>query len=308
MDKKVHLFEPYGGFVTQTEINFPYKFMDTGLCNRLYYWNDVYHNTKNTDYKIYVEKIWWPELDIISLPNTIRNDYGFSLENYSYEKENFIVNNNLTPLNSPYDKLTHDEYFSNYNYNPIRNTFPVIKFKNAQLETFIKNFCKELVGIHIRRGNGVSLPVLNMEYKDKSLNIGTVKKYDLDIIDYKTTYELTGTEAPYIPNEYYIKIIESLIKIDSKKKFYISSDIPDEYISEILNTFKNNIYTYSDLVNNQLKEFDTKKYEWPYENTFKNVFDLFCLSRCKILIDFPMSSWSDFARDYGRIKNIHQLI
>lgn len=307
-DKKVHLFEPYGGFATTTELETPDRFVDTGFCNRLYYWNDIYHATKKTEYKIYVEKIWWPELDIISLPNTIQHDYGFTLKNYPNEKKEFIKKNNITSLNNIIDSLNDNEYYTNYEYNPLKYKIPNIRFKNTKLENFIKMFCKNLIGIHIRRGSGVSSPVLHKKYTDDSLNSGIVKKSDLEILKYRETYKLEETEAPYIPNEYYIKLIESFIKIDSKKKFYISSDIPDKYQYEIINSFKNNIYTYNDLYENHLKKFDIKKYEWPYKNTFKNVIDLFCLSRCKILIDYPMSSWSDFAKQCGRIKTIHQLI
>jgi len=306
MDKKIHLLEPYGGLVNIEEFLIPYKFYDTGLCNRLYYWNDLYRNTKTTDYKIYVEKIWWPELDIISLPNTIRYDYGYTIENYASKKKELMNNKNIAPLNNAKDTLTHNEYYSNFKYGDIdqrRIRIPSIKFKNKKLENFIKEFTKDLIGIHIRRGNGVAAPVLNETYIDAGRNEGVVKESDLDILKYRRKYKFRETEAPYIPNDYYMNLIELSFKRYGKK-FYISSDVPDRYQSEIINNYKDCVFTYDELYENHLKEFDTTKYKWPYENTFKNVFDLFCLSNCSMLIDFPMSSWSDFVKEQGTVKPI----
>lgn len=300
MAKKIHLLEPYGGFINTEEFLIQHKFLDTGLCNRLFYWNDLYHNIKTTDYKIYVEKIWWPELDIISLPKTIRYDYGHTVENYVSKKRG-LMKSNIAPLNSVHDILTHDEYYTNYEYKPRRYRVPNIKFKNQELSNFIKKFAKNLIGIHIRRGNGTSAPVLNETYVDKVGNEGTVKESDMRILKYRRKHKFRETEAPYIPNDYYIQLIEySLQKYGMK--FYISSDVPDKFQSEIINKFKDNVYTYDQLYKTHLKKFDTTKYGWPYENTFKNVFDLFCLSYCSKLIGYPMSSWSNFAQNKGKRK------
>jgi len=322
--KKIHLGCIIRGFKSIDELSNEEKHFseiapDSALTNRLFHWNEVYNISRyhNFEYKIYVEKKWWPELEYIDLPNTICFDYGYDLyETYKKDKEEFLIENNIQPINN-LDLCFSDEfknineYYTNFLYSDgsylinykAKKNIAKIKFKNDKVNEYIKNKCNNLIGIHIRRGNGVFPPELGKRYEDVLGISGVVKEEDMDIIPYMKKYEFCISDAEpiprYISNEYYVNLIKSILEKNKNQKFYISYDVDDKFIELIINKFKESIYTKNDLYKDIGNIIENKFTKWPNNSVLGNLIDLFSLINCKSFIPFPISSWSTFVKNYN---------
>ena len=93
--KTIRVLEPYGGWVINySDDELRHENLDTGLGNRLFHWLNAYRisETNNFEYKLILEKIWWPELKYIELPHTKVIDYDYSFNEYDKYKSLFIEN------------------------------------------------------------------------------------------------------------------------------------------------------------------------------------------------------------------------
>lgn len=317
--KKIHFVTLYGGYKMEDELEDSEKhfvndrWSDNSMANRLLYWNDLYHLTKyhNFEYKIYVEKKWWPELEYINLPNTISFDYGYtSYNNYINEKEEYLRTNKIKGIsnfkncfNSDFKNI--DEWYTDYLYAPIYGRkIQEINFKNKEVNNYIKNKCKELVGIHIRRGNGVDPPELNKKYKDSENIEGVTRKDDMELLAHRIKYEYVISEhpptPPYVPNEYYINKINSILEKNPNEKFFISHDVNKKFIKPIIDRFKNKIITSEDIIYDIESIVGGNMFKtWPYNTILTNLVDMFCLISCKLFIPYEKSSWSEFVINYN---------
>jgi hypothetical protein len=323
-DKTIRVLEPFDGWVHHGYDNLD-EATDTGLCNRLMYWQSIYNINKKYGfpYTICVEKIWWPELDIIELPNTVAIDYPeYDFQDYKQKlKKDFISKNGvytnedniiskLDDINSDID-LNINHYYTSYDYEQIKEftPFPKFKFKYEFIENIIKKYISiHTTGVHIRRGNGMSVPEIGNLYTDQFGITGRVDVEDLYSISNLeiTQFNLPGEEE-YIPNEYYKKVFKKLLQDNPNKNIYISADIPIEKLNPIIKMFPDKIITYDfmiDEINKNLEKNNIFFKNIQYRYVIKNIIDLFSLTYCGDFIPYPNSSWSRFVLLYSRLKQI----
>lgn len=328
--KVIKVLEPWGGWVDlKNQPNNP-KFgisqLDSGFVNRLIYWRAAYLISKihNFEYQIQVEYLQWPELHLIELPNTksvCDFNHNVDYSNYKNDFLNWGFNEEPLPIKKDMIKniifsnkklLNSNHYFTNYPFNWDEYTdnndllkFPPIKFKYDFIEKILKNHIKNnYVGIHIRRGNGTTLPSIGTKYSNNQITSIT-KKSDMDIIGWREINKLDVNHTPYIPDSYYFNYMDNLIFHDENVKFFVSYDIPYRFIKKFKDRYGNRIITSDDFLHEI--EYELYKNEYThdlsdYKNVITNVIDLFSLSMCSTVIMNPISSWSLFLKQYKNMK------
>jgi len=271
---------------------------DTGLCNRIFHWEMAYEINKinNFEFTILVENIFWPELNYLSFPYTKGHDYfgykfikGSKLFNSNIlEKDNFKLDVSIDW--SPVCGFGFSRFF-NDKYNPeILRPLQLIDIKNKILKKNIFKNVENVVGIHIRKGLGVT----RTQHNNK-LSPAQYRRYVRRCHDYTNIY-------PYIEDKYYLDIMEKIININPDQKFYISSDVGKEQLREFYDKY--NIVDHTTILNKIYSEVDlSKNYLIPNLNKkcLQDVVDLFSLSYCKFSILYPMSTWSTFALCYKNL-------
>jgi hypothetical protein len=319
-NKTIRILEPFDGWVHHGYDN-PNEASDTGLCNRLFYWQSVFNlNEKyNSLYTLCVEKIWWPELDLFELPNTVAIDYpNYTFKDYkkklkydfiskcgTYSNDSDIVNQ-LNVVDDINTDINH--FYTSFDFEDIKEftPFPKFKFKYKFIEEIIKKYINiHTTGVHIRRGNGMCVPEIGDVYTDEDGIFGIVDVEDLNCISKLniTQFNLSGEEV-YIPNSYYKKIFNNLLNSNPRKKIFISSDIPIELLKEIIEPHADRIFTSTMMVNeitNELKNKNVIFDDLQYRYIIKNVVDLFSLTYCGDFVPYPNSSWSRFVLLYSNI-------
>jgi len=299
--------------------------LDTSFCNRIINWEIAYYlkETIGENHQILVEKSEWPEItnDFIYLPDTsliqninqkvneipnvkqvheyffhhidfIKESAGYNHIKYTFDFGNFNEKNELLTSNFLY--RLQEEY-----QDKIR-PLSYIKIKNYLVEDYLKSITKDAIGIHIRRGSGVTYDKDNLDIE--SLNI---KKSFLDFRSKIYIYNHEG--YPYINDNVYFKIIDNFLKINPNQKFYISTDLPFHLISYYVERYGKNVIFKENIIG-KIKEIlelsgdfvdtDSKKI------TMKDMVDLFALSFCKFLIKSHSSTWSLFAESYRRQPSV----
>jgi hypothetical protein len=333
-DKTLRWLDPYGKWGDHEGFYHKSKFLedsfvpDTGLCNRLLHWENAYHITQqpsHKEYKILIQKRIWPELEIISLPNTYIVDYAKTFYQWqSYYKHDelhfktvFDIKNDTVKLASPINKekmikllsgndilSDNAHWYSNFGFLTLgdfsfvkKRYINKIKLKHTEINDLIKEKYKEYVGIHIRRGNGVM-------YSDEdimSLPEPLQKKYKKLR---KTKAKVIHNSYKFIQDDFYYKIIKELLLKNPSQKFYISHDLPDEFINQYYKKFGhhvieskyNNRYFFEHYYANAGVDVVHLK---NYSNAIDNVIDLFTLANCGMVIGLQSSTWSEFAKDYS---------
>lgn len=278
--------EPNGGWTSNKDED-GIEYNDTGLCNRVLHWEVAYKINEKAgfNYDIVVEKEFWPEYDFITLPSTVasyqKNILAESIP-LSFEKATSILKFDQFNLD-----LTKD-YRSDFGYKTLASFYDelyffhplaYIKLKSEFIESYIKSITKDVVGIHIRRNSGVS-------YKEEDLASEIKEQY---VRFRSNSAQVKGLS--YIKDEVYFNVIDSILKINSSQKFYLSCDLPYELFSYYKDRYGANIITKEDIMPEILKVEKESK-------TLDNLVDLFALSHCKFLIKSNNSSWSDFAQFY----------
>lgn len=171
-----------------------------------------------------------------------------------------------------------------------------IRLKHQQLDGLLKGELADVVGIHIRRFNGVPVN----EEQMKTWNDDRLTKLYENISKYKTVQDRAYT---FVPDERYFHLIDAILEVNPNQEFYISHDLPDMFMYPFIMKYKDKI-------------LEKRNYRFPFENYYykaginveqiktygnaiDNVVDLFALSYCKMLIRAPKSTWSEFARYYN---------
>lgn len=327
--------EPFGGWNAN----------DTGLGNRIFHWEIAYELNKHNNYAftILLHKLHWPELEFITLPNTIPFTYSEYENGRDFDRNFqdlrfrtvFDVENDIVFLSSPIDKIKIIDLFSSkvkrfdlseaehwhsdFGYNELKHLIsdsinyerPLkkIRLKHTQVEDFLKETTKDLIGIHIRRGWGIKYTDKDLTTIPKSLQDEYLKfrlKETVDLLKENENKKETHSKPKFITDDIYFNFIDKILKINSKQKFYISCDLPKEYLANFLEKYGELIVTKEDLIpvtQNFLFTCsdDIKKYHKNY--ILENLVDLFSLSFCKFLIMSPLSTWSEFAKDYRNIPS-----
>jgi hypothetical protein len=320
---------------------------DTGLCNRLFHWElyyDIVEKTTDPDLTIAVQSMIWPELAILNIPNTISVDYkiwhnhwyGMHEHSELYFRTIFDIENQKVSLTNPITKEKILSMYKNNNFNfieeadhwhtemgyyTLKNVFTElykdkaqdylnnytrgirgISFKDTEFQLKLERKYANYIGIHIRRGNGVYSTTEDVQ----SLNPSLIDKYN----DYKNKYIKEECEIyPFQADDIYFKFMDFCLVINPKQKFYISHDLPDDFIEPYYARYGNQIVTkkdyrekYENYFSNKIKNLD---HLIKYANIVENTCDLFSLASCKFLVKSPSSSWSSFAQEYQNIEYIN---
>lgn len=286
MRKSLIWLEPNGGWTSNKDED-GVEYNDTGLCNRLLHWEVAYKVNEKAgfEYNILVEKEFWPEYNLITLPSTFmldQKDMPAKTIPLSFEKAASILKTDNFNLD-----LTID-YRSDFGYKTLASFYDelyffhplsYIKLKSELIENCIKRVTKNVVGIHIRRNSGVS-------YKEEDLASEIREQY---VRFRSNSAQVKGLS--YIKDEAYFSVIDNILNINPSQKFYLSCDLPYELFSYYKNRYGLNIITKEDIMPEILEVEKESK-------TLQNLVDLFALSHCKFLIKSNNSSWSDFAQFY----------
>lgn len=334
IDKSLRWLDPYTkwgdheGFYHRSKFLDEFFVPDTGLCNRLLHWELAYYLTKqplNKDFKILLQKRIWPELELISLPNSYIVDYAKTFHQfqsyYKHDELHFktvfdikketvrlsseITKEKMIKLISGNENLSDDNHwYSNFGFLTLgdfkfikKRYINNIKLKHTEINDLIKEKYKEYVGIHIRRGSGVDYNEQDVESLPEPLQ----KKYKKLR---ETKAKLIHPNYKFVQDDFYYKIIKELRKQNPSQKFYISHDLPDEFISHYYEDFGhhvieskyNNRYFFEHYyANNGVDVVHLKN----YSNGIDNVIDLFSLANCGMVIGLQSSTWSEFAKDYS---------
>ena len=300
---------------------------DTGFCNRLLTWETAYtliqKSNQLLERKILCQKRIFPELELLSLPITYLIDYNTNLHKYNDTPEADLLHH-LTYFDteamqpkkaSPITKnevqtfmfagKTSFQLRDNHIYNDWGGflnlydnhvNFHKISIKDEYLNSLLFGKSESMVGIHIRKGNGVG-------FTDKDLNTFP-KELRTQYTDRKGTkrYEC---EYPFIEDEVYFRLIDSILKVNENQKFFISHDLPDVFIDEYYTRFGKNIISsrkdYRDIFIGRYKELGIDYTSIQnYCNGVDNIIDLFGLSYCGFIVQSDTSTWSQFACGYRR--------
>lgn len=330
--------EPFGGWgdhmnvdnlqTAQNSIN------DTGLCNRILHWEIGYYLSELTNYKykVIVKDVHWPETYILDIPNTIVDFNKFITQNKNLDtrlsdlafKTVFSTGTGKTFISSElnlsniktiieYPKLLskNNHWYSNFGYSTLANYINIQKedrplrkvvFKHTFIQDYIQSNVKDLVGIHIRRGNGVFKTPADYQSMPDAIKDG-VENY--------TNLETTQPYYRYLDDNVYFNIIDSILKINPKQKFYLSYDLPVEYMQHFRNRYGDSIIDKTYLYNKveELlkgdKSLDIQFLEL-YGYVISNLIDLFALSYTKLkLLSIRISTWSNFCEIYTDSPHIY---
>jgi len=362
-DKTLRWLEPFGGWGDHSNI-FDYikpEFgTDTGFCNRILHWEVAHYlNEKNNfQYRILLQDMFWPELEILELPYTSpvkMEKFSFGLH---YPKEfnhlKFLtvydIKNMKISMADPLSKSDIEKIFLNEDFNLPKNVYsnfgyddlvrlfnlknnpnmydhlPILNLKDRPLskinikysfiQTLLENFAKEVVGIHIRRHNGVCITEKDLQTVPENIRE-----------DFNKFIEKTNSlhnAYRYYNDDFYFNIIDNILRISPKQKFYISSDLPRKYLNHFYEKYGDNILDNAEIieiVTNFLVDSNHDVYKMKtYGNVIENVVDLFTLSYCNFFIMSNKSTWSEFAKyhrnqpsvlvteDLEKIKNKYSKI
>lgn len=340
-EKTLRWAEPFGGWGNHSNffdyIN-PEFGMDTGLCNRIFHWEvaDYLNEKNNFKYRILLQDMFWPELEILELPYTTpMRMYPYEFGLYHPMEFNYLkfltvydIENMKVSMTEPLTKEEIESAFikedyklpnnihSDFGYDDLKRLLNIkenpnlfehlpiydlvnrplrkINIKYSFIQKLLEDFTKECVGIHIRRYNGVFVT---------EEDILTVPENIRE--DYKNFIQKTNSlhnAYKYYNDQYYFTVIDNILKINPKQKFYISSDLPRKFLNHIYEKYPDNILDNRDIIR-IVTEFlvdskhDVNKLK-TYGNTIENIVDLFSLSYCGFLIMSNKSTWSEFAKYY----------
>lgn len=311
MKKKIVCLEPWDG---KGIIEY-----DTGLGNRFLHWDLYYYLStlcQDMDIELVVPLNYWPELEFIFLPNTIGLNISSSeIKNKSVKitNENIInilKDSNISIFKCPKVKQYYSDQFFNPGCSPSPNIFgdgiKKIKFKDENINEFFKKNFSEFCSIHLRKGFG------------SNPSIGFLKNY----LNYKTKDELKNYLNTYYfrcnwktPHNFllapsdivYFSMIEDFISNNKDQKFYISSDVPENYYSYYFEKYPHNLISRETYINEFLNLFDFDKIK-DNKQTLINLFDLFVLSHSNTLVIYPNSTWGEVASLMCKEKTIIQII
>lgn len=338
-DKTLRWLEPFGGWGNHSfffDYVKPEFGMDTGFCNRILHWEIAYYlNEKNNfQYRILLQDMYWPELEILELPYTsqVRIDkYSFGLnypmeynclkfmtvfdiKNMKVSMTEPILKNDIESMFLSQDFNLPDHVHSNFGYDSLLRLINLennpnlenhlftydlkdrplrkINIKYSFIRTLLENFTKEVIGIHIRRYNGVYITEEDLQTIPENIRE-----------DFKKFIEKTNSlhnAYRYYSDDLYFNIIDNILKINPKQKFFISADIPRKYLQHFYDKYGDNILDNTDiirivtdfLVDNNHDVYKMKT----YGNVIENIVDLFSLSYCGLLVMSNKSTWSEFAK------------
>lgn len=309
-DKTLRWCDPYrsqGGWAGQN--------YDTSLCNRILHWELAYLISKAKEYShtIILEEMYWPEYKLLDMPNTktilskrdIYGEYTFSnratpiseLEIHRIFRENDFVLDNRDHLYSDFGWTILRHIQVNKGIEIIPRPLTKIKLLHKPIEDLIRRALQGVVGIHIRRNNGV----YKSQEDKKSLPKEIRSKFPMTIQNKNSIYYMESSDYTFHRDNLYFTILDEILELNPNQKFYLSCDLPHQLISYYYDRYGNSMIDKNYLVN-QAYEFiltlGYNKKDFISGNVIENIVDLFSLSFCDFLIKSPLSTWSEFAELY----------
>ena len=296
-----------------------YNSEQTGLCNRIIFWEVAYlfNHINNFKFTILLEKLYWSELNYLSMPNTkgvdeYKEDFWNGDKTLNFEMllddETFKLNTEINWVLYQQHFIEYYDYFFKYIKKfSFNRPLQLIDIKNDVLKNTIIEKLDGVVGIHVRKGDaGTPEETINFEeirnkLKDKSLSDSEREKLEKESL----TCGQGGRWYETFKDERYLKIMDDIVKVKPNQKFYISTNGDKEQLKVFYDNF--DILDYSTILNN-IKNVDESKNYLDYElnkNCLRNVVDLFSLSYSKFLILHPESTWSKFAKWYKGVPSIN---
>jgi len=349
--------EPWGGSMLPE---------DTGLCNRLMHWEIAYGINKANDFKfnILVEQAFWPELQYLDMPYTsiVKTDdmrdkkYNIIPAKFYYGHKPLTKNIMSEMSETKNFKLdTNKDWYADFGFNfidefseyvddtpeLISRPFELITIENKVVNKYIKQYTKNVVGLHIRRWpTGVyrdddddkkfrnGEPVdwkLNYEELLNTIDVNVAGKPNPQTLEdrideLKSYYDVDGNfELRYtgdpigytaINNSTYMYVMDEMLKINPNQKFYLSADVPKKNLQMFYDEYDiidyDTIINSSPIIRRELKHNHSLDPPGGFHRyVFKNIVDLFSLAHCSFLIKFGQSTWSTFAQDYNKIPGIY---
>jgi hypothetical protein len=334
MDKKLFYsktlrwWEPFGGwgnhYLYYNKNTKSSQIRDTGLCNRILHWEVAYHLSKKTnfEYKIILRDYHWPESVLLDIPNTIIDDSlidgGFNHKISEMYFKHIVSDNNskvisskyidrkflsglMTDINLIYD---YNHLYSNFGFlyiddiidmNPSDRPLIDIKIKYDYIDSYIKDFTKDLVGIHIRRNNGVFKSLIDVESIPVEIRS--------DFIEH-TKHNIIGAKYHFIRDNTYFYIIDEILKLNPNERFYISHDLPVELMEYYKTKYGDRVVDRFSIINH-ISDYLVNETDidicWleRYGSVISNIIDLFGLSYTKFKILHPTSTWSFVSSVYN---------
>lgn len=303
----------------------------------------ILQEAKDEQLHIAVQKHIWPELALIELPDTVevgyniwRNDwYGKHEHGDLYFKAIFHDDAETITLSEKLDKnkvlelyktkdfkeiLKNDHWYTDTGFITLKSIletvnetginsknnkfFPKprplgkIELRDRRIQDKIEIKYSSYVGIHIRRGNGVYLTDEIIKKYSDEIN-------SEDFLKYKENFIVnTNKNYRFVFDTEYFEIIDKILEINPEQKFYISHDLPDEFLENFYKRYPNKIISKKDIrkeyYNYYKKTIPNLDQLINYANILDNTLDLFILSSCGFKVLSGASTWSNFADYYER--------
>lgn len=230
------------------------------------------------------------------IPTLTENElnYMFTKNNYKLNVDHIVCDFGYKNIEDFKPKNYENFYQGHPIYNDIKRPTQKIKLKHQFIDEEIRTRCEPLVGIHIRRFNGVTLTDEQLQ----TFPVDIQKKYKKIEHNKDAVYNAIS----FYEDKYYFNIIDEILKINPNQRFFISHDLSDDFLSHYKKRYGDKILTKKDFVvkirlfleecNFNINKLDN------YGDVINNIIDLFCLSYTSFLVQVPKSSWSEFAKNY----------
>lgn len=271
---------------------------DNGFVNRLSCLIKAhqYRTLLGNQHTLLVEKAYWPELELLELPNTIA---------VNKNKEDILKLLNSYPITTDHAEFCeikeHKHLFTSYPFSLIRKedniVFPKIKFRQKFIENVIDCTvtAQEFLGVHVRWGRGVENPILNVRYVDKNGISGITQEDDMLVAKWgpNTVPNEMWNLIEFLPLEYYFKFMDTEVDLYNDRKFYISTDIPTAYIKPFFDRYGDRVYTRDHLIPDFRKKLSASRlvFKGFYTHTLEVVVDFMCMTKCCGYLGPTASSW-----------------
>lgn len=302
----------------------------------------IVEQAKDNDLHISVQNHIWPELALIELPDTVGVDYNiwnnfwygrvehgnlyfktiFDIENNKVSLAEKLSKNkviNLYKTKNFKDILQKDHWYTDTGFLTLKSLLTLvhkmspedktdtlypnprplgkIELKDRAVQKKLDEKFSSYIGIHIRRAGGVHIKKENFDKFSDKLQKEYLRHRKGSLDKFNPHYRYTSD------NEYF-KIIDKILEINPKQKFYISHDLPDEFLADFYKKYPKNIESKKDVrkhwYNYYKKKISNLDHLIKYANILDNTLDLFILSICGFKILSKASTWSMFADFYQR--------
>jgi len=233
-----------------------------GFCNRVFSWECIYELSKINNAEIVCD---WKELSFLEFPNTIyetnfSNYSGFNSNDSNLKERGFLLDKNKNHI--AICGFGFNRYFEKKHYEDKISPKQQIKLKDCDLEKRIEEINKEVIGVHIRRG------------------------------DYaKMTNDFIFKSGVTLPDKWYFDLMSQYKEKNKDIKFYISSDANRDELKLFYDNFD---VLDCETVLGKETPGKGKSHSINHTCSYEDIVDLIALGKTKEII-CSVSTWSMFA-------------